>query len=182
MQVEAIMCQNLCVGALTAVLVLLSSPPVSAQQAPHAAQGQTRMKAIMQRADRASRWWTRPEVAEKVGVTAEQKTRLDELADATRETRRQAAVSYTRSYAGFLNALSQPDNDPAALADARKAMENDWVALFATSVDQLRSVREILTAEQWATLRETVPGAVQLGQARIGGSGTRPAGSAAGTD
>ena len=165
--------RKLIVGLLVTLVGVAVSSPGIAQQVGAGDRGQARMRALMKRADQASRWWNRSEVAEKVGLVAEQKSRLDELADATREVRRAAAASYAANYARFLLALSEGEIDAAELSARRETMEKDWVELFATSVDHLTAVRQVLSPEQWSTLREVQPGAMQLGQMRMRGSGIR---------
>jgi Spy/CpxP family protein refolding chaperone len=168
---EAEMRRDLYHGTLLVSMIVVMASPAMAQQSGPGGRSQARVKAMMQRADQASRWWNRPELAKKIGLTAEQTSQLEELADETRELRRVAAGSYAASFARFLMALSAVEVDEAKVVARREAMEEDWANLFATAVNQLTAVRDILTAEQWGILREVHPAAMQLGQVRARGSG-----------
>jgi len=133
------------------------------------------MRAMMQRAEQASRWWNKQDVAAKVGVTAGQKSQLDAIADAAVNTTKEAARSYAQAYARLMSALSASEPKPDAVAAARAELETASSAVLAASVDRLLAMHEVLSPEQWSTLREVQPAAFQIGQARLRGSGSSAA-------
>ncbi|MCU0233391.1 MAG: hypothetical protein MUE90_05090 [Thermoanaerobaculales bacterium] len=159
------------IGATVAGLLLAASS-TGAQQAPPAKKAPPRMRAMMQRAEQASRWWNRDEVAAKVGVTAGQKSQLDEMADAAVNATKEAARRYAQAYARLMSALSESEPKPDALAAARLELEQANAAVLAASVDRLLAMRGVLSPQQWSTLREVQPAAFQIGQMRLRGSGS----------
>lgn len=162
------------IGATVAGLLLAASS-TGAQQAPPAKKAPPRMRAIMQRAEQASRWWNKEEVAAKVGVTARQRSQLDAIADAAVNTTKEAARRYAQAYARLMSALSESEPKPDAVAAARVELEEASAAVLAASVDRLLAMREILSGEQWSILREVQPAAFQIGQMRLRGSGSSAA-------
>lgn len=163
-------------GFSAVAFLLLVATSAGAQQSPPAKKAQPRMRAMMQRAEQASRWWNKQEVAGRVGVTPEQKARLDAASDTSVAATREAARGYAQAYARLMNHLSSSAVDPAAVAAARADLEQANAAALGASVERLLAMREILSGEQWSTLREVQPAAFQIGQMRLRGSG----GSAAG--
>ena len=157
--------------SLAASVVVVSSP-VIAQQPGAGSPARGRMKAMMQRMDQAARWWQNPELAEQVGVTPEQIESLDAMAAEAQEQRLTAARAYAATYARLITALSQAEAKTAAIAERRDELLEAQTAMFAVSVERLLAMHEILTYEQWEKLRQVRPGALQIGQARMRGSGT----------
>lgn len=162
-----------------AALVVLVSSPVFAQKAGAGSPARGRMKAVMQRMDQAARWWQNPEIAKQVGVTPEQITRLDHLAAETQKKRRTAAREYAAAYARFISTLSQSGEKTTLIEERKNELGEVQSAMFAVSLDHLLAVHEILTQEQWETLREVRPGALQVGQMRMRGSGVVSGGDSA---
>jgi hypothetical protein len=170
MQAEAAMGRKL-VSALTlAVWILAPLTPALAQQAG-GGKGQGRRQALMRQVDRAARWWNRPQIAEQIGVSVEQKARLDAAADEAEKERRAASAEFSAVYTRYLDALSEATVDRAVVDRRRKDVEDASASMMAISLDQLIAVREILTLEQWTSLREIMPGAVRMGQMRARGAG-----------
>jgi len=158
--------------ALVAAGLLLAASSTGAQQGPPVKKAQPRMRAMMQRAEQASRWWHKEDVAAKVGVSASQKVQLDAIADAAVNATREAARLYAQAYARLLSALSASETKPDAVAAARVELEKASSAVLGASVDRLLAMREVLSPEQWSTLREVQPAAFQIGQTRLRGSGS----------
>ena len=160
-----------CAVMLTA-LALLVPAPATGQQTGGQNPTRGRMKAMMQRLDQAARWWQNPELAEQVGVTPEQISSLDAMAAESQEKRRAAARAYASAYARLITTLSQPEAKTEAIAERRDELLEAQTAMFAVSVERLLAMHEILTLEQWETLRDIRPGALQIGQVKMRGSGT----------
>jgi Spy/CpxP family protein refolding chaperone len=159
------------VVVLLAASVALLAPPIFGQQAGSGSPTGGRMKAIMQRMEQAARWWQNPETAGRVGVTPEQIARLDQLAAETQDNRRRAAREYAAAYARFITRLSQPEAGSTVVEDRKRELGEAQSAMFAVSVEHVLAVHEILTQEQWQTLGEVRPGALQVGQMKMRGSG-----------
>ena len=163
-------------GASVAAGLLLAAISAGAQQAPPTTKAQPRMRAMVQRAEQASRWWNKEDVAAKVGVTASQKAELDAIAEAAVTATREAARRYGQAYARLMGALSAPEPSPAAVTASRLELEQASAAVLAASVDRLLAMHEVLSQKQWSTLREVQPAAFQIGQMRLRGSGSSAAG------
>jgi len=157
--------------SLAASVVVVSSPAI-AQQPDAGSPARGRMKAMMQRMDQAARWWQNPELAEQVGVTPEQVESLDAMAAEAQEKRRTAARAYASAYARLITTLSQPEAKTAAIAEQRDELLEAQTAMVGVSVERLLAMHEILTHEQWEKLRDIRPGALQIGQVKMRGSGT----------
>ena len=160
-----------CAVGLTASALLVPAP-AAGQQTGGQNPARGRMKAMMQRMDQAARWWQNPELAEQVGVTPEQVESLDGMAAEAQEKRRTAARVYAAAYARLIAALSQPETKAAPVEERTSELEQAQSAMFSVSVERLLTMHEILTHEQWEKLREVRPGALQIGQVKIRGSGT----------
>jgi Spy/CpxP family protein refolding chaperone len=174
--------RKLVVAAWVATVSVLMSSTAVAQQLG-AGRDRQRMMKLMQRVDQATRWWDRPQVAEQIGISDEQKNLLEAAADEALERRRAASREFSRIYVQLVDALSASEPDHSEIRKLRRDVESSSASLAATSVDHLLAMREILTKEQWSTLRETHPGALRPGQAGIrgvkidaapGGASTQP--------
>ena len=157
------------VFSVTLALLVLVPPTTAVAQQAGAAKGRGRSQSLMRQMDRAARWWNRPQIAEKVGVSDDQKTRLDAAADEAQKERLAASEMFSTVYARYLDALSEATFDRTDIERHRKDVEDASASVMAASLDQLIAVREILTHEQWTTLREVMPSAVRLGQMRTKG-------------
>ncbi len=170
--------RKLVFAVMLAMWMLVSLTTAIAQQAKG---GNTRGRgqSLMRQMDRAARWWNRPQIADKVGLSDDQKARLDAVADEAEKKRAAASAEFAEAYARYLDALSEVTVDESVIGARRREIEATGASVMAVSVDQLIAVRKTLTPEQWTTLREVVPGALTLGQSRLRrvGAGPRSAGA-----
>ena len=122
------------------------------------------------------RWWERPQVAEQLALTAEQKARLESL-----------SVENARGMIDIKAAVEKAELDLRVAAEAEPFDATKVRAAFRT-VQQARTrlenerfeallrVREVLSADQWRQLRELTRDAVrERAQERRGGQGGPPA-------
>ena len=122
------------------------------------------------------RWWERPQVAEQLALTAEQKARLESL-----------SVENARGMIDIKAAVEKAELDLRVVAEAEPFDATKVRAAFRT-VQQARTrlenerfeallrVREVLSADQWRQLRELTRDAVrERVQERRGGQGGPPA-------
>jgi len=122
------------------------------------------------------RWWERPQVAEQLALTAEQKARLESL-----------SVENARGMIDIKAAVEKAELDLRVVAEAEPFDAAKVRAAFRT-VQQARTrlenerfeallrVREVLSADQWRQLRELTRDAVrERAQERRGGQGGPPA-------
>ncbi|HPC84694.1 MAG TPA: periplasmic heavy metal sensor [Thermoanaerobaculaceae bacterium] len=100
------------------------------------------------------KWWERPRVAQELGLTAEQKQKLE---GASLESARvmidlKAAVEKAEL---DLKAVGDADTlDPRAAREAFAALQQARMRLESERFELLIKVRQVLTREQWVRLRE----------------------------
>jgi Spy/CpxP family protein refolding chaperone len=107
------------------------------------------------------RWWTRPEMAQKLGLTADQTKKMDEtfqqfrlkLIDLNASVQREEAIMEP------LIGAEQPD-------EAKIVAQIDKVALARAELEKanarmLLGIRRLLTPEQWNKLKAEAPAAAQ---------------------
>ena len=163
--------------AATAAL-LLSAVPVMAQQsndnapppppAQQMAGGQhapgdlmTPHRPPMERAFRMGppgRWWDRPEVAQKLNLTADQQKKMDEIFQQSRLKLidQHAAVEKEEAILEPLLSTDQPD-EGRILSQIDKVAQSR-AELEKANARMLLGLRRVLTPEQWQTLRTMEPG------------------------
>jgi Spy/CpxP family protein refolding chaperone len=173
--------QNLLTAAFATTLMVLVSFATPAQQAGEGeakrwAQG---MQGRLMMADRVSRWWNNAHIAEQVGVSDQQKAGLEAAADQAQEQRRAVSREFAGIYGQLVDALSAPQVDQSVIEKHRQEIADASASIMAVSVDQLFAVRQILTPDQWTTLRQIHPAALTLGQSSLRrvGAGPRSAGA-----
>lgn len=165
-------------GTVTAAM-LLSALPLMAQQtndnaspptppaagaphAPHApddSMGPRRPP--MERAFRMGppgRWWDRPEVSQKLNLTADQQKKMDEIFQQSRLKLidQHAAVEKEEAILEPLVSSDQPD-EGRILSQIDKVAQSR-AELEKTNARMLLGLRRVLTPAQWHTLRTMEPG------------------------
>jgi len=104
------------------------------------------------------RWWNNPDMVEKLGVTAEQKKKMDDIFQQHRLKLIDLNASLQKAEATLepLVAADQPD-------EAKIVAQIDRVAQARAELEKanarmLLGIRQILTPEQWKKLQEERPG------------------------
>jgi Spy/CpxP family protein refolding chaperone len=103
------------------------------------------------------RWWNNPEMADKLGVTAEQKKKMDDIFQQHRLKLIDLNASLQKAEAILepLVAADQPDESKIVaqidrVAQARAELEK-------ANARMLLGIRQILTPDQWKKLQEERP-------------------------
>jgi protein CpxP len=130
------------------------------------------------------RWWDNPEFAQKIGISAEQQKKMDNIFQQSRLTLidLHAAVEKQETILEPLVSADQP-NEAQILAQIDKVAQAR-AELEKTNARMLLGLRGVLTADQWKKLqtekesRRTGRGLRQDGPGRDGSGGPRNGGEA----
>jgi len=141
-------------------------------QPPQPPQPPRRVRPPMERAlgGPAGRWWTRPEMAQRLGLTADQKGKMDDIFQQNRLKLidLNAVVQKEEAIMEPLVSAEQPDESRIVaqidkVAQARAELEK-------ANARMLLGIRRVLTADQWEKLK-----AEQAPQGIVGGMAAQPA-------
>ncbi len=113
-------------------------------------------------------WWHRPEVAQRLGLTEEQKTKLDNIFRASADELIDLRGSVEKASIAVRGELDQPQINRDALRKAANRLSEAQGRLFERELMMLVDMRGVLTTEQWANLR------ADLDRPRGGRGGDRP--------
>ena len=138
--------------SLASLLSLAAAAPAPAQDWHGGNPGPPPMERAF-RAGGPGRWWDNPNVAQQVGVTDDQKKKLDDIFQQHKLQLidLKAAVEKQQAIMQPLIEAEQPDEAKIlsqidAIAQARANLEKDYARM-------LFSMRTVLTADQWKKLR-----------------------------
>ena len=122
------------------------------------------------------RWWERPQVAEQLALTAEQKARLEALSVENARGMIDVKGSVEKAELDLRVAAEAEPFDAAKVRAAFRTVQQARTRLENERFEALLRVREVLSAEQWRQLRELTRDAVrERVQERRGGQGGPPA-------
>jgi len=148
--------------SLASLISLVPAVPVVAQEWRGADPGPPPMERTF-RAGGPGRWWDNPNVAQQVGVTDDQKKKLDDIFQQHKLQLidLKAAVEKQQAIMQPLIEAEQPDEAKIlsqidAIAQARANLEKDYARM-------LFSMRTVLTADQWKKLRGMAQNHMQRG-------------------
>ena len=148
--------------SLASLISLVPAVPVVAQEWRGADPGPPPMERTF-RAGGPGRWWDNPNVAQQVGVTDDQKKKLDDIFQQHKLQLidLKAAVEKQQAIMQPLIEAEQPDEAKIlsqidAIAQARANLEKDYARM-------LFSMRTVLTADQWKKLRGMAQNRMQRG-------------------
>jgi len=100
------------------------------------------------------RWWERPRVAEQLGLTGEQKTKLDSAALASARIMIDLKAEVEKAELDLKAAADIEPLPAARVREAFKALQQARARLESERFEMLLKVREVLTREQWRKLQE----------------------------
>lgn len=122
------------------------------------------------------RWWERPQVAEQLALTAEQKARLEALSVENARGMIDVKGAVEKAELDLRVAAEAEPFDAAKVRAAFRTVQQARTRLENERFEALLRVREVLSAEQWRQLRELTRDAVrERVQERRGGQGGPPA-------
>jgi Spy/CpxP family protein refolding chaperone len=102
----------------------------------------------------SGKWWENERMAERIGLTEEQRSEIDGLvyAHALRMVDLGAAVK--RSELEMANEVRRPEFEPERVRKAFAEFQSARQALERERFEMLLAVREVLTTEQWLAIQE----------------------------
>jgi Spy/CpxP family protein refolding chaperone len=113
-------------------------------------------------------WWHRADLAKRLALTDEQKTKLDNIFRASADELIDLRGSVEKASIAVRGELDQPQINRDALRKAASRLSEAQGRLFDRELMMLVDMRGVLTTEQWANLR------ADLDRPRGGRGGDRP--------
>jgi Spy/CpxP family protein refolding chaperone len=121
------------------------------------------------------RWWERPQVADQLALTAEQKARLETLSVENARGMIDLKATVEKAEVDLRAAAEAEPFDAAKVRAAFRAVQQARTRLENERFEALLRVREVLSAEQWRHLRELTRDAVRERAQERRGQGGPPA-------
>lgn len=100
------------------------------------------------------RWWTRPAIAEELGLSPEQKTRLEEIVAERLKVIIDARAAVEKAQVELREVAQKEPLDVQKARQAFQAVQQARARLEKERFELLLSQRQVLTAEQWQKARE----------------------------
>lgn len=106
-----------------------------------------------QRAMPPGKWWRRPEVAQRLQLSAEQQNRLDAVARETARTLIDLKAEVDKRELDMREELDSSQLDRARIQRAATALSDARGRLFERELMLMVDMRGVLSSEQWSQLR-----------------------------
>ncbi len=100
------------------------------------------------------KWWDNPEIAKRVGITSDQKRKMDDVFVQSRMKLIDQRASVEKDQLTLESLLQGPALDDAKILPAVDKVAQDRAELEKTDARLLLGIRHILTPEQWTTLNQ----------------------------
>lgn len=100
------------------------------------------------------RWWTRPAIAEELGLSPEQKTRLEEIVAERLKVIIDARAAVEKAQVELREVAQKEPLNVQKARQAFQAVQQARARLEKERFELLLSQRQVLTAEQWQRARE----------------------------
>lgn len=100
------------------------------------------------------RWWTRPAIAEELGLSPEQKTRLEEIVAERLKVIIDARAAVEKAQVELREVAQKEPLDVQKARQAFQAVQQARARLEKERFELLLSQRQVLTAEQWQKARK----------------------------
>ncbi|MCX7895253.1 MAG: periplasmic heavy metal sensor [Thermoanaerobaculum sp.] len=104
----------------------------------------------------AGRWWTHPAVAEELGLSPEQKAKLEDLTNQRVKAMIDARAAVQKAEVDLRLLADRDPVDARKLREAFAALQQARQRLEAERFEMLLGVRQTLSADQWKKLRQAV--------------------------
>lgn len=150
----------------TTLTALLASSAAWAQQQPPAPPNPPARPAVLRmrtgprtaiEAGPAGKWWDNPEMAKRVGITSEQKKRMDDAFYQSRLKLIDLRAAVEKDQLTLDNLMQAAPLDDSKILPALDKVAQDRAELEKADARMLLSIRHILTPEQWTTLEQAPP-------------------------
>lgn len=102
------------------------------------------------------RWWTRPAIAKELGLSPEQKTRLEEIVAERLKVIIDARAAVEKAQVELRQVAQKEPLDVQKARQAFQAVQQARARLEKERFELLLSQRSVLTAEQWQKAQEIV--------------------------
>lgn len=102
------------------------------------------------------RWWTRPAIAKELGLSPEQKTRLEEIVAERLTVIIDARAAVEKAQVELRQVAQKEPLDVQKARQAFQAVQQARARLEKERFELLLSQRQVLTAEQWQKAQEIV--------------------------
>jgi Heavy-metal resistance len=99
------------------------------------------------------KWWRRPEIAQRLGLSDEQQNRLDAVFRASANDLIDMKAEVDKANVALRGELDQPRLDREAIRHAATRLNEARGRLFTRELMMLTDMRGVLTDSQWNTLR-----------------------------
>lgn len=99
------------------------------------------------------RWWDRPRLAQELGLSAEQKAKLEEVTEQRMRAMIDARAAVQKAELELRLAADKEPFDPRKVREAFFALQQARQKLELERFEMLLAVRQLLTPEQWGKLR-----------------------------
>lgn len=103
------------------------------------------------------KWWDNPEVAKRVGITAEQQKKMDEVFQQSRLKLIDLTASLQKEEVVMDGLMQNPQLDDAKILPVADRIAEARAELEKTNVRMLLGIRHVLTPEQWAKVEAEHP-------------------------
>lgn len=122
------------------------------------------------------KWWERPKVAQELGLTAEQKQKLEAASLESARAMIDLKAALEKAELDLRVAGDADPLDPRAAREAFAALQQARMRLESERFELLIKVRQLLTREQWVRLREMTKDVLRerLGERRPEGAQPLP--------
>lgn len=121
------------------------------------------------------KWWSRPEIVKQLGLTKEQRDKLDEIFRSTASTLIDLKGDVEKRTIDLRGQLDQEQLNRQAIQAAATRLNEARGKLFERELMMLVDMRGVLTPEQWNQFRDTLEdGPERMGPPRDRGPRMRP--------
>lgn len=130
---------------LFAVILAATALPLMAQGGPGPGAGMP-----------PGKWWRRPNVVQRLQLTSEQQTRLDEVFERNGTTLIDLKASVEKAMLALRTELERPQLSREGVQRAAERVNAARGELFERELMMLVDMRGVLTADQWREVRDTL--------------------------
>lgn len=117
------------------------------------------------------KWWENPELARRLGITADQKKRMDDVFLQSRMKLIDLQASMEKDELTLESLMEGPQLDDSKILPEVDKVAEDRAELEKADVRMLLGIRHILTPQQWTALNQGDGNAMVRGRGRGGMNG-----------
>lgn len=118
-------------------------------------------------ANRQTQWWRDESILDELDLTEDQVRAIYDLMDVGVGDSRMQRQQERRLTLRYLRVLNQEQYDPVLADELSQKLIDALTNDRRRRVENLRAIRDIMTVEQWTTLWDLAPHALQIGRVRV---------------